>query len=213
MKKIFVLTMLLMSMTVFAQPPISLDSAGHKLQEFYLSLNVENLWIAEHHINWQTGEPDKPEARNGIKTHCSAFVASACMQLNIYIIRPPEHSQILLADAQYSWLQTKAARENGWQIITGIDEYAVYEKAQEYANKGFAVIAAWNNPIQKKPGHIALVMPKEISYEKIRESGPVVVMAGTHNYNFISLMNGFKHHITEWPEKEILFYYNIHKAY
>ena len=211
MKKILALLILIASSNAFAQSIINIDSAGLKLQKFYLSMNVENLWIAGHHINWQTGEPDKPEASQGIKTHCSAFVAAACNNLNIYILRPPQHGQVLLADAQFAWLQTIEARNAGWRRITGDDAYKTYIQAQQFANTGYIVIAVWNNPLKNKPGHIALVMPKEISVDKINESGPVVIMAGTHNYNYISLANGFKHHINEWPEKEILFYYNTQK--
>jgi hypothetical protein len=212
MNKLIALFFLAVSLNVAAQTTISVDSAGLKLQQFYLSMNAENLWIAGHHINWQTGEADKPGSQQGIKTHCSAFVAAACRQLNIYILRPPQHGQVLLADAQYKWLQSEAARNDGWQPITGNDAYSIYIKAQQLANTGYVVTATWNNPLQNKPGHIALVMPKEITPGKIKESGPVVIMAGTHNYNYISLANGFKHHIKQWPEREILFYYNTHKT-
>lgn len=213
MKKLILLFFLFSTLKTFAQSIISMDSSGYKLQQFYLSLDVEHLWIAEHHINWENGEPDRPQATQGVKTHCSAFVSAACKRLNIYILRPPQHGQILLADAQFDWLKSSEARNAGWQAITADDAYNIYIQAQQFANKGYTVIAIWKNPLQKKPGHTALIMPKEIATEKIKESGPVIIMAGTHNFNYISLANGFKHHIHQWPEKEILFYYNTRKSF
>jgi hypothetical protein len=74
-----------------------IDEKGSSLKHFYHSLHVEDLWIAGHHINWETGQADNPNAEHGIHTHCSAFAAAACKRLHIYILRPPEHGQLLLA--------------------------------------------------------------------------------------------------------------------
>ena len=82
------------------QSLVKMDSAGVKLQGFYLSMNVENLWISGQHVNWKTGEADKPDATAGIHTHCSAFVAAACDRKGVYILRPPKHGQVLLTNAQ-----------------------------------------------------------------------------------------------------------------
>jgi hypothetical protein len=38
--------------------------------------------------------------------------------------------------------------------------------------------------------------------------GPMVIMAGTHNFNYISLKSGFGSRISAWPENEILFFFN-----
>src|SRR5689334_14461426 len=66
------------------------------------SLDVENHWPAGVHVKWETGVPDgRPESGSGKHTHCSAFVAAAARELGIYILRPPEHPQLLLANAQY----------------------------------------------------------------------------------------------------------------
>ncbi|MFX7052567.1 hypothetical protein ABTH91_21265, partial [Acinetobacter baumannii] len=82
--------------------PVNIE--GKCLRDFYIKENVVEKWLAGHHINWETGEPDNPNATKEIKTHCSAFVAAACKQLNIYILRPPQHAQELLANAQFDWL-------------------------------------------------------------------------------------------------------------
>jgi hypothetical protein len=69
------------------------------------------------HVDWQTGLPDgKTEHFEGKHTHCSAFVASAAKQLGVYILRPPEHGQILLANAQYDRLAA-AGQASGWTPV------------------------------------------------------------------------------------------------
>ena len=188
--------------------PLTVDKKGRSLEKFYLSLDVEHLWIAGSHINWETGIADKPDAVEGNHTHCSAFIASACEKLGIYILRPPEHGQILLANAQYEWLQTAEARKNGWAPVTNSNRISLYTQVQKLANAGKLVIAIIKSPDDSKPGHAALIMPKEIDEDKLIESGPVLIMAGTHNFNFISLKNGFRGHIATWPENEIMFYVN-----
>jgi hypothetical protein len=49
-------------------------------------MNVESLWIAGQHINWETGEPDRGGDYEGPgnHTHCSAFSAAAANRLGIY---------------------------------------------------------------------------------------------------------------------------------
>ncbi len=186
------------------------DEHGKKLKEFYLSLDVENLWIAGQHINWETGVADNPDATHNIKTHCSDFAAAACKKLNIYILRPPEHAQALLANAQYDWLKTPEAQAKGWRPVPSANRYAA---AQDYANRGYVVVAVVQNPDPHRPGHTALVTPATITDDQLFESGPKVIMAGTKNYNYISLKNGFKNHLTSWPESVIEFYYFEKKAF
>ena len=204
-RTIAILSLTCMAMAAIGQPSCPIDEKGFHLKQFYLSQNIENLWIAGHHIDWETGEPDNPNAEKSIHTHCSAFVAAACKKLNIYILRPPAHGQQLLANAQSDWLETGEARDDGWKPIRG---EKIYTDAQSFANRGYVVLAIYKNPDQKVPGHAALVMPDERSAEKLEESGPLLIMAGKHNFNRISLKAGFKSHIFSWPEHEILFYYN-----
>ncbi len=196
-----------------AQEMLKPDSNGIKLRNFYLGLNVEKLWIGGHHVNWETGEPDDSNATHDVKTHCSAFTAAACERMNIYILRPPQHKQGLLANAQYDWLKTDEAYKAGWRPISGNDEFAVYNSAQEYADKGYVVAAVFQNPDKHKPGHAALIMPDERTIGKIKEEGPEVIQAGQHNYAGASLIVGFKNHITKWPETGIEFYYNVNRKF
>ena len=184
----------------------SMNEKGRALKKFYLDLRVEELWISCHYINWETGEPDSSSLDQNIHTHCSAFVAAACKRLNIYLLRPPDHKMQLLANnAQYDWLSSPDAGKKGWKAITAGNNY---EEAQQYANNGYVVIAVIKNKDLRLPGHIALVRPAEISKEKLAESGPMLIMAGTHNFNYISLKSGFKTHISGWPSQEVLFYFN-----
>jgi len=191
------------------QEKLTIDRAGLHLRQFYLRQNVENLWLPGHHINWETGIPDDPNAHSGIKTHCSAFVASVCEQKDIYILRPPAHKTVLLASAQYNWLFTDEGESSGWRQITD----SVYEKAQRLANKGYIVVAVYRNNDPKKPGHIAFVMPFEKQTDSLAIEGPTLIQAGQVNKNFISLKEGFKHHITDCATatQVIAFFYNSHK--
>lgn len=68
---------------------LKITQKGDSLRVFYLSLNVENGWIAGFHVNWETGVADKPDAKSGNHTHCSAFVAAACKRLGLYILDRP----------------------------------------------------------------------------------------------------------------------------
>ncbi|RKR84846.1 hypothetical protein BDD43_5099 [Mucilaginibacter gracilis] len=189
----------------FGQQVKRVDLEGSRLRDFYLKQNVENLWLAGNHINWETGEPDNPYATKNIKTHCSAFVASVCKQKGVYILRPPEHKTELLANAQYNWLSSADGYKQGWRQI----QDSIYEKAQEFANKGFIVIAVYKNQNAKKPGHIALVMPIEKSIAYLFNEGPNLIQAGHINRNNVSLKEGFKNHISNWAlaANEISFFY------
>ena len=210
MRKILLLFLISYAVSVHAQITLVPDAKGEKLREFYTNLHVESLWIAGHHINWETGEPDDPEANHNIKTHCSTFAASACKKLNIYILRPPDHAPGLLANAQYDWLETQEAKDKGWRLLKGDKPY---ERAQEYADKGYVVIAIYQNPDRHEPGHIALVLPAKISTRTLDESGPRIIQAGRNNYSSATLLQGFSHHVSAWPSPEILFYYNENKPF
>jgi hypothetical protein len=206
MPKSFLFVFLLISYSPsYSQQKLPENKDGRALKEFYLSLHVEDLWLSGQHVNWQTGEPDNPSAEQDIHTHCSAFVAAACAKKNIYILRPPDHSIQLLANAQYDWLQTNEAKKMGW---VKIESDGAYEKSQVLANKGYFVLATFKSKNPKLPGHIALVRPAEITTDQLAESGPMLISAGTHNFNYISLKSAFSSHLSGWPEKEILFYYN-----
>ena len=93
--------------------------AGDHLASVLDDMNVESLWIAGQHINWETGKPDRGGDYEGPgnHTHCSAFSAAAAKRLGIYLLRPPEHGQLLLANAQSKWLESAAAEKEGWHRV------------------------------------------------------------------------------------------------
>jgi hypothetical protein len=174
--------------------------AARRLTSFLDSLQVENLWLAGTHVNWQTGEPDKaPESGAGQKSHCSAFVAAACDRLGIYILRPPEHGQVLLANAQFDWL-LGAGSEQGWRRLRDGRE------AQDAANRGEVVVAAFKSPDSRKAGHIVIVRPGHKSPALLRTEGPDVIQAGQVNSSSTSAKNGFRHHSGAWRSGEIRYF-------
>jgi hypothetical protein len=164
------------------------------------ALNVEQHWPAGVHVNWESGEPDgRPETSAGKHTHCSAFVASAAKQLGIYILRPPQHPQTLLANAQYDWLLSDGAKE-GWRPVRdGVE-------AQALANRGLLVVAAYRNHNDSKPGHIAIVRPSDKSRSAIQSEGPQITQAGGTNYRSTSLKQGFSGHPLAWAQNEMRYY-------
>jgi hypothetical protein len=173
---------------------------GHRLATFLDSLQVESRWPAGVHVDWQTGLPDgKIEHFEGKHTHCSAFVASAAKQLGVYILRPPEHGQILLANAQYDWLAA-AGQASGWTPVA--DGFA----AQQAANRGYLVVASYKNHDDDRPGHIAIVRPTDRSRESILADGPEIIMAGEVNYQATTARHGFANHPTAFEDNEIRYY-------
>src|SRR6185312_7088773 len=93
------------------------DANGVRLERLLDRTEVETRWPAGVHVSWETGIPDgKAEHGDGKHTHCSAFVAAVAKQLGVYILRPPEHGQILLANAQYDWLSGDGTQQ-GWTAL------------------------------------------------------------------------------------------------
>ncbi len=170
-----------------------ITSAGKRLAQALDDMDVEHHWLPGVRVHWRSGEPTTPRRR--ASTHCSAFVAAACDRLGVYILRPPEHSQTLLANAQQRWLVSEGPG-NGWRPIR------TWGEAQQLANRGEVVVASWRNPNPRKPGHVALVRPSEKSAETIAAEGPDVIWAGRQNHNRGSLFEGFRRH----PKDQVLFF-------
>jgi hypothetical protein len=177
-----------------------ISPAGQWLARKLDGFEVEHHWPAHLHINWETGEPDgKPEKGTGVHTHCSAFVASAAKQLGVYILRPPEHGQVLLANAQNEWLENEGAARGWHQLKNG-------QEAEDAANSGELVVASYHNHHDDKPGHIAIVRPSTKSADAIAAEGPDMVQAGGQNYNVVSAKKGFAGHPAAWRDKEIEYF-------
>jgi hypothetical protein len=164
------------------------------------TMGVETKWIAGAHVDWETGLPDGvAEKLPGRHTHCSGFVAAAAEKLGVYILRPPEHGQELLANAQNEWLAIEG-RAEGWRPMDGPVD------AQNAANRGLLVVASYHNHHSDKSRHIAIVRPGDKSVEKILAEGPDVIEASTVNESSISVKAGFAGHVYAWGNDEIDYY-------
>jgi hypothetical protein len=193
------LAVLLASVRVATAGPVS--AQGEKLVRFLDSMHVEEHWIAGAIVEWRTGEPTgKPVTDSGKHTHCSQFAAAACDRLGIYILRPPEHGSVLLANAQFEWLPSDKGKAKGWSPVK--DAAA----AQELANSSALVVAVCKNPDPKKSGHIAIIRPSTKDDAKIKSEGPQVTQAGGTNANSTSLKRGFVNHPGAFEKSEIAYY-------
>ena len=173
----------------------AITRAGHSLERVLDGMQVESRWLAQEHINWETGLPDKGADYDGPgrATHCSAFAAAVAKKLGIYMLRPPDHGQVLLANAQAAWFHTASGRSAGWRAVPGPKE------AQTLANQGSLVVIVFESPDPHKPGHIAIVHPDLRPLRLLEESGPTITQAGQTNYTRNSARVGFEHHAGAWP--------------
>jgi hypothetical protein len=165
---------------------------GERLSQFLDDSDVTQRWLAGWHVDWRTGEADRAEpGGREAKTHCSAFVAAMAQRLGVYVLRPPEHIQELLANAQMRWLRDLGA-DQGWQAL------ASYVKAQEAANRGELVLEAFESPNLHKAGHVAIVRPSDKTREALDRDGPQETQAGEQNAISTTTMTGFRHHPGAW---------------
>jgi len=169
--------------------------AGERLAATLDSMDVESKWLSHEHVNWQTGEPDRSGENEGpgTHTHCSAFAAAAAAKFDVYLLRPPEHGQVLLANAQVDWLASEAGSKAGWHRMPDAQE------AQRNANLGNLVLVLYQNPDRHVPGHIAVVRPSQKSAKSLSENGPEIIQAGEHNHAKTNVRLGFENHPGAWP--------------
>jgi len=165
--------------------PSFITGKGKYLAGVLDEMDVAKNWQPGIAIHWKTGRHDPKQSQHA--THCSAFAAAACERLGVHILRPPEHSQVLLANAQQKWLLHEGEKE-GWRQVQS------WSAAQRLANEGEVVIASYRNPNPDKPGHVALVRPSTRSQEPISWDGPEFIWAGKHNHNRGSLEECFHEH-------------------
>jgi hypothetical protein len=120
-------------------------------------------------------------------------------KLGVGMLHPPEHSQVLLADAQCAWLAGEG-RRIGWQpVVTPLE-------AQRLANRGLLVLACYATRDPALPGHVAVVRPAALTRQRIESEGPQVTQAGIENYRSTSLAEGFRHHPLAWGRRRVRFY-------
>ena len=183
-----------------ARPADTVTPQAQAVSKVLDAMGVESKWIAGEHVYWETGLPTGvPETSPGKHTHCSAFVAAAARNLGVYILRPPEHGQKLLANAQNEWLAEEGAAR-GWVRLADADQ------AQAAANRGLLVVASYHNHHDDRPGHIAIVRSGSKTAEQMAAEGPDVIQAGSVNKTSISLRDGFAGHPAAWRDHEIVYY-------
>jgi hypothetical protein len=169
-----------------------ITAKGARLAALLDRTDVDRLWLAGEKVDWETGESRGAWNDGRAHTHCSAFVASVAKRLGVYVLRPPDHSALLLANAQMGWLGSVTAAGVGWRPLP--DAAA----AQARANEGDLVLAAFENPDPDRPGHIAIVRPSDIDAATLKEQGPFVTQAGGHNALSTPLARGFRNHPGAW---------------
>ena len=173
-----------------------IEANGQQLARLLDDTGVDHLWMRGWHVDWQTGAQDRatpggPEAR----THCSAFIAAIAERLGIYVLRPPQHPQNLLANAQMHWLRAEG-EQAGWRPLAGPRD------AQTRANAGELVLAVWENPNPHRPGHAAIIRPSEKTDAQLDADGPQETQAGTRNYLDTNVATGFRSH----PKDQIRYF-------
>jgi hypothetical protein len=177
-----------------AQPccgPITPD--GARLARLLDNSGVDHLWLAAQHIIWDTGAQDPARPGGTMRaTHCSAFAAAMAQRAGIYLLRPPEHGQGLLANAQMTWLDGGPDKTDGWLPVA--DAVA----AQTAANRGELVVAVFRNPDPHRPGHIAVLRPSQKTRAELDRDGPQETQAGTHNALSTTVASGFRIHHGAW---------------
>jgi hypothetical protein len=199
--KTLIFALLLFAGAAMADPATpTVAPKGQQLAAELDAMGVETKWLARQRVNWRTGLPtgDGEIFERG-HTHCSAFVAAAAEALGVHILRPPEHSATLLANAQFAWLSGDGAAE-GWRALP--DGVA----AQAAANAGDLVVAAYLSHRADTSGHIAIVKPAPRTASELADDGPLVIQAGTVNSAGISLRQGFAGHPAAWRDREVRFF-------
>jgi hypothetical protein len=155
--------------------------------------DVAHHWPAGVNVDWRSGDPNgKPVQHPEHATHCSAFVASLAERLRVPLLRPPEHPNHQLANAQFDWLMGESGRSNGWVPVPTPLE------AQQRANRGEWVLAVYRAAQEGHSGHIAVVRPAVKTASDIQADGPQITQAGTHNYESATLAAGFDQHPRAW---------------
>jgi hypothetical protein len=170
---------------------------GRRMIALLDSMDVEHHWLPHERVHWQTGDRDTgPRKRSeNYTSHCSGFVAAVSARVHVYLLRPPEHGQTLLANAQGRWLRGDRGVREGWQAVSA-------EEAQARANRGDFVIVNYMNPDPHSPGHIAVIRPSEKTAAELAQYGPEITQAGGHNYNDAVVAGHFK----RWNDGGIRYY-------
>ena len=174
----------------------NITEQGRALSVFLDSLQVEQYWENGKSVNWLTGAAggSGPNMTLGTASHCSAFAAAVADVLGVYLLRPPDASDLNLANNQAAWLATN--QSSGWCRIP------LSTDAQHIANIGALVVASLKE--DSGSGHIAVLRPSTKSDAEILTNGPQECQSGIYNYNNTDVRTGFGQH--QDPLDKILYY-------
>jgi hypothetical protein len=193
-------------------------AGGPRLTEFLDGLPLTSRWIHHHRVVWQTGQQNAPEGQGPeAETHCSAFIAAAALMLDIYVLRPPNHGQELLANAQAAWLAGEAtypgptAAASGWIALGSSGDPGALKAAVDAANLGRLVVGVYKAPSVRKPdgklhqvpGHTCIVRPQ--SAAAVGDDGPRVMCAADVNRTDTPMQTAFHAHPEAWPDRIALY--------
>jgi hypothetical protein len=169
---------------------------GRHLRQILDGMDVDHLWQNHLHVDWETGQPDQALTYAGPDTHshCSAFAAAVGERLGIYMLRPPEHPQQLLASAQGKWFASRQAQDMEWH------EVVFARQAQTLANQGQLVVMVYVSPDPHTPGHIAIVRPAMKTDAALEADGPETTQAGGTNFSNGTARRSFALHPGAWPD-------------
>ena len=168
----------------------AITANGAMLNAFLDSLQVTNYWLGGTSVNWLTGAAggSGPNKTAGTSTHCSAFAAAAAQLLGIYLLRPPDASDINLANNQADWFVTNTA---GWFAI------AAMTNAQHLADAGLLVMASYKSA--SGSGHIAILRASNRSDADVNATGPEECQSGEYNFGDTNIATGFNQHAGAFP--------------
>jgi hypothetical protein len=188
-------------LTFLAMPAAAADISrdGARLAESLDAMQVERFWLSDRDCDWQSGEAKGYRTSTKVP-HSASFVAAAGERLGVYILRPPHHALANLSNAQFDWLHTQDAHEQGWH------EVKTAEEAQRLANHGQFVVAIWKNQQAGHVGHTAIVRPAEHGHQHLHDFGPQITQAGLVNYRSTSVAKGFSNYPTAWGNREVRFF-------
>jgi hypothetical protein len=172
-------------------PTNAISEQGQALSVLLDSLQVERYWAKGVSVNWLTGAEggSGPNMTTGTVTHCSAFAPAVAYLVGVYLLRPPDKSDVGLANNQADWLRTNSV---GWYLISSMTN------AQHLANTGILVVASYKDPTTS--GHIAVVRPSTRSDADVQAYGPQECQSGVNNYNSTNIIAGFDQHDYAFPD-------------
>lgn len=87
------------------------------------------------------------------------------------------------ANATYNWLKNYG-KDYGWRAVSA-------KEAQERANQGYPTVGVYKNN-SGGAGHLVMVRPETQSWHFSSSKGPVVAQAGSSNFDYGYIRNGYK---------------------